>query len=695
MQRNYVILPMLLALCGGAKAQVFTNQETVATGSYLKAIGAPQAWARGFSGKGSIIAIIDNGFALSHKDIAPNILDFRNFYQGVSLNWGLHGTEMASIAAGAANGSGTVGVAPGAGLLLAQVGSGGTTVGVNLSAMLQAMTWADSKGANVINLSLGTTYDTNFIGGTTQIAPGVYKANSAYNTSMGSQASLYGFKLGDVQSFANASKNAVIVASAGNSATGYAQFPGAFATQTDSKGNLLLGGRVLIVGNVQLDAKGNWGMNASSNAAGSLCSNIVNNICQDKFYVKDFYVVAPGSAILGAVPDEARTAAAIAAGGVNGVGGVSGTSPAAALVSGGVALIHQAWPQLRADQLVQLVLNTSTSLGDSNVYGRGMVNFDKATQPMGQLILANLTRLTGTGIVGVAVTGTGVVSSGAISLATSSVLRNTQAVDGLGRNYTVDLTQARTAYNSLSYQYASPWMAFAGGDYKQTVLPMGRTGVVTIMNGASGSAFQYEWAHDPDTRLSVELGGLTEKTTFLGNTGVGGLSFGNGATSWAGFGFQRALIGDTSLIGNYTFGMTIPGGNPSGLITMNSTAVSDSWKIGISESRILYRDHDAIDALSLSIASPVAVRKGYATVAGVVDYTYADNADGSTDAIPVQRTERVRLAPQTREMDLVLGYNIAFENQRYFGINLVHQMNVGSVAGSAANGASLMFRALF
>jgi subtilisin family serine protease len=144
---------------------------------------------------------------------------------------------MASIAAGIANGVGTVGVAPDAKLLLAQVGSGGTTVGINMAAVLQAMAWADTKGANVINLSLGSTYDANFKAQTVQIAPGIYKAPATYG-------SMYGNKVSDLTAFATATKSAVIVASAGNSGTGYAQFPGAFATQTDASGNLLLGGRV-------------------------------------------------------------------------------------------------------------------------------------------------------------------------------------------------------------------------------------------------------------------------------------------------------------------------------------------------------------------------------------------------------------------------------------------------------------------
>jgi subtilisin family serine protease len=444
-------------MAGSVQAQI-ANAEAQAKTNYLTPIGATAAWNRGITGKGSIIAIIDNGFDITHADIKANVLATKNFYKlDTPVTWGLHGTQMASIAAGIANGSGTVGVAPDAKLLLAQVGVGGLSPSVSLASAYTAMSWADSMGANVINLSMGSTYDTNFKNGTTMIAPGIYKANPAYTnynakTGTTTLASLYGTTVATVNAFATASKNAVIVASAGNSGTGYAQFPGAFATQVDANGNLLLGGRVLIVGNVMLDAKKNWVMNPTSNQAGSLCTTIVNDVCQDKYYVKDFYVVAPGSAILGAVPDAARSASGIKAGVTDGAGGVSGTSPAAALVSGGVALMHQAWPQLKASQLVQVVLNTATPLGDSNVYGKGMVNFDKATQPYADVKYSKAALTSGTPVGGASLATT-TASFNTDSLRSSSVLANVQVVDGINRNFTANFTRAigtSSPANSLS-----------------------------------------------------------------------------------------------------------------------------------------------------------------------------------------------------------------------------------------------------
>jgi hypothetical protein len=634
-----------------------------------------------------VIAVIDNGFAVNHTDLKANVLDFKNFYTGTSQTWGLHGTQMASIAAGVANGTGTEGVAPDAKLLLAQVGSGGTTTGVNMQAVLQAMTWADSKGANVINLSLGSTYDTNFKAQTVQIAPGVYKAPATYG-------SMYGNKTADLLAFANASKNAVIVASAGNSGTGYAQFPGAFATQTDANGNLLLGGRVLIVGNVKSDGKGGWVMDASSNRAGSICSNLVGNTCNDKYYVKDFYVVAPGSAIWGAVPDQARTAAAIAANQTNGVGGVSGTSPSAALVSGGIALMHQAWPQLKASQLVQVVLNTATPLGDSNVYGKGMVNFDKATQPYADVKYSKAALTSGPAVAGTSLTNTAMVSGSlAGSLNTSSVLKSVQVVDGYNRNFTADFTRAIGASNPANSLYTSPYLAMQSFGYKEFATPYSKDTVLTFMQSQTGFASQVDTKYGSG-RLIVQAGAMTEQNGFLNNYGTGLMGLGNSSTTYAMIGGSVPIADKVDLIGNYGVGITKTSNAQDSMLSVSPTLISDTWKIGLARKEIFFSGKTQ-DQLTFAVHGPVAVRHGYTDVSAVTGYTYTDNPDGTSTANPVMGKERVNLASGLRQTDLIVGYSISTGNSTYAGISIAKQFNVGGIAGQTGNAVGVMVRSVF
>ena len=683
----------ILTVSVTAQAQI-ANAEASAKTNYLTPIGATAAWSRGITGKGSIVAIIDNGFDVSHADLKANVLEAKNFYTlNTPVTWGLHGTQMASIAAGVANNSGTVGVAPDAKLLLAQVGAGGLSPSVSLDAAYKAMAWADSKGADVINLSMGSTYDANFKAGTKMIAPGIYQANPVYNNSKtGALASLYGISYASLSAFATASKNAVVVASAGNSGTGYAQFPGAFATQTDPNGNLLMGGRVLIVGNVMQDKNKNWVMNPDSNQAGSLCSNIINNVCQDKYYVKDFYVVAPGSAILGAVPDAARSASGIAQGVTNGAGGVSGTSPAAAEVSGGIALMHQAWPQLKASQLVQIVLNTATSLGDSNVYGKGMVNFDKATQPYADVKYSKAALTSGTPVVGITLNATGATLS-TNSLRSSSVLANVQVVDGINRNYTADFTRALGTSNPANSLYTSPYLAMNAVNYREFSTPYGKDTVMTFMQSQNGFATQVDMAYG-DGRLQVQFGTMAEQSGFLNNYGSGLLGMGNSGTTYAMVGGSKPITNSVDLIGSYGLGITRTKNAEGSMLSLSPTVISDTWKLGLAKKEIFFSGKTK-DQVTFAVQGPVGIRKGYADVTAINSYTYSEDTSGDVTANPVSSTERINLASGRRQTDLVLGYSVSVGNATYAGINYAKQFNVGGVVGQTGNAVGVMVRSVF
>jgi len=692
--------PTLIALAVASIASVaqaqIANGEATAKTNYLTPTGITAAWARGFTGKGSVIAVIDNGFEVNHTDLKGNVIELKNFMTGTSSTWGLHGTQMASIAAGKSNNSGTVGAAPDAKLLLAQVGSGGLSPSVSTTLAYSAMAWAEANGADVINLSLGSTYDPNFKAGTTMIAPGIYKANSAYTTynaktKVTSLASLYGSTYSSLLPFATSTKKAVIVASAGNSATGYAQFPGAFATQTDANGNLLMGGRVLIVGNVANDGKGNWLMNASSNQAGSLCTTIINNVCQDKYYVKDFYVVAPGSAILGAVPDQGRSASGIKQGITNGAGGVSGTSPAAALVSGGVALLKQAWPQLSAAQIVQLVKTTATDMtynpvtkkndlvGVDHVYGWGMVNFDKATQPQGLLNIANFKGYASS----TPVTATGVASSGSASINSSSVLQNVQGLDSYNRNYTLDMTRAVIANPVATYRASSSYLAMSAVGYNEMSVPVNENYSIKMMQSQAGTASEVTYS-EQGTSYSVQFGSMSEKAGFLGNYGAGMMAFGDSSTSYLQLGTEHKF-GSVAVFGSYGFGTTRTGSVQDSMIQLGNRISSDTWRLGIAKNNMFQNN----DSLSVSVVSPVSVRNGTATVTGVTGYEFTDNGDGA-DARAIVSTETISLRAQVKPIDLVLGYTVVGKGYDRVNVNVARQFNVGGVAGNTANSIGVM-----
>jgi subtilisin len=109
------------------------------------------------SGAGVKVAIIDTGIDLKHPDLAANIGDRASFVRGAKTanDDNGHGSHVAGVVAAAQNGSGVVGVAPGATLLAAKVldrqGSG------YISEIVKGVNWAVSKGAKVANMSLGSS----------------------------------------------------------------------------------------------------------------------------------------------------------------------------------------------------------------------------------------------------------------------------------------------------------------------------------------------------------------------------------------------------------------------------------------------------------------------------------------------------------------------------------------------------------
>jgi hypothetical protein len=70
----------------------------------------------------------------------------------------------------------------------------------------------------------------------------------------------------------------------------------------------------------------------------------------------------------------------------------SGTSFSAPTISGAVALMAQAFPNLTGTQIVQILLNSADDLGAAgvdNVYGHGALDLAKAFQPQGQTTMAD------------------------------------------------------------------------------------------------------------------------------------------------------------------------------------------------------------------------------------------------------------------------------------------------------------------
>ncbi|MEC1790964.1 S8 family serine peptidase [Bacillus vallismortis] len=126
----------------------------------LETIQVKQAWKEGLTGKGVKIAVIDSGIS-PHED-----LSIAGGYSAASYTSSYkddngHGTHVAGIIGAKHNGYGIDGIAPEAQIYavkaLDQNGSG------DLQSLLQGIDWSISHGMDIVNMSLGTTSDSQIL----------------------------------------------------------------------------------------------------------------------------------------------------------------------------------------------------------------------------------------------------------------------------------------------------------------------------------------------------------------------------------------------------------------------------------------------------------------------------------------------------------------------------------------------------
>ena len=281
-------------------------------------VNAPEAWARGYTGQGVTVAVIDSGVDISHQDLSNNIwgntgeiagngidddgngyiddINGWNFGVGQNNNNVLpgtnssgqgHGTHVAGTIAAANNGIGMTGVAYNSRIMAIRMGDvdsqGRFTNGGNLA---QAIRYAVDNGARVINMSLGWSDST---------------------------------ALRDALAYA-ASRNVITVSAAGNSSLSSPGTPAYYATQYG-----------LSVGAVDSSRT----IASFSNRAGT------NSTMQ--------HVMAPGVNVYSTLPG-------------NRYASYSGTSMAAPHVAGVVALMLGANPNLTHAQVRSILTSSAVRL---------------------------------------------------------------------------------------------------------------------------------------------------------------------------------------------------------------------------------------------------------------------------------------------------------------------------------------------
>lgn len=628
MRKSKLALAVALLMSGTAFAQMSSTtaaQEAAWNSAQWKMVGAPTAWSRGYTGKGITIGIVDTGVDPNQTDLKGKSIKYSGYLSTGGDVYHGHGTWMETIAAGLNNGKGMVGIAPDANLATFAAGPMGI---ITWEGVKRGITWTADQGAGVINLSLGTSMPKYiFSAYYTKLADGSYKSKTGLDTYM---------PVVDVinpMQYATG-KGSIIVVAAGNDGNPVPSTPANMATMVDKSGNLVFGGKVVVVGAV--DTNGN--IASWSNRAGNICQQVSGTNCLDKVKIQDYFIVAPGTNIY-----------AGAAGYANTVDRINGTSPAAAVVSGGVAILKQAWPTLKPEQIVQLLLVTAKDLGAKGtdpIYGRGLMDLDAATKPQGALTLAK--PATGSAPVALGGMATGTL----VALGNSAAMQNAQALDSYGRNYTVNMNRAiMTNFNSYNQHFV--YSSYSGQPLQYGMVPAGNM-IMEFGSNANTTAVRTRYLVNKEHWIGFESGTVREQNSLLGSQGIGAMNPGTGNTTWMGISAGKSITEHTEVYGSLLQGKTTASSAADSMITGYSGIQTRSWNLGVKQ-RDAFANKDELDFRFTMLPYVVA---GTAQVESVTGYTYATN-DGENYTATAQTTkDTVSLRSSYRQY--ALGVNYAY-----------------------------------
>ncbi len=614
------------------------------------------ARAVGLTGAGQVIAVVDSGFRRAHEVFAGKTITTTGAPGTTD-----HGTMVASIATG--NSGTMVGVAPGADLILSDWGED------NISDLTAAAVAAQNRRAVAQNNSWGFT--------------GAAANQTEFNAVFGSPggtawlAALRNYALGS-----GSWQGGVVVFAVDNTNTGAAGLMDALPLlQPDlEKAWLAVGNAVPIFDD-----------NGVSGVAG-----LISSPC---YQAAAWCLVADGY----------WTAATAASNTSYGSG--TGSSFAAPQVSGALALLAEAFPNLTPHQLRARLLasadNTFTGfvsagsvdlLEGSGVfnhdysidYGHGFLDIRAALLPIGATTMAmgdgesietkDYAFSTG-GALGDAVTrsldGVDLTMNDALggdfavaAKAFATEAASTPLVETLAaRSFTKDYGAARKAVlNPLADTFATH-----PGQTLDLNAPDGLTHASVLVGGEEdyGLAVARTVA---DGALKLDLGVKLARDSgrLMGFTGSGDTGGASMAALTLSLSHDMGTGGFFALSGE----MGVADLGAPAAISRVSAAKFDSLRLDVGSRSVFARG----DRLSVGIAMPMAVSAGSAEMTVPVRL-----AEGGTEV----RAVGIDLAPQERQMEVSIGYQVPMGAASELMFEVVHAQNYGNIAGMTDSAAVL------
>ncbi len=660
-------------------------------------VGAKAAYAydKGITGKGVTIAVIDTGIATSSAEFAGRISpDSKTFESRIArcatcapetVTFPLddvqgHGTEVASVALAARNGSGVHGVAYDATLLALKIAAPDLE-GVTATSVIK-----EADSANPMNIAPAIAY-------------AVEKGAFVISLSLNGEA-------------------------AGQAAT----------DQRNAMDGVVKADRLLV------QSVSNF-VDDKSAALGTITRNFVGSNLENKdnflFGIRVDSSLRPpsGNGLPGDLAD--RTLAVVAVDvSVVGKDGqlttVTGNSFAAPAIAGAAALLKQYWPQLGGKAISRILLDTATDLGDKGadqIFGAGLLNIEaamKAQAPASAFTAADMVLARYSSLSLSAPFGSGGQLSDAVTRMT--------VFDRYGRDFamtssaaprspgsgllagamlgTIDPPWLATTANDPKLGFTSaatgPWAAARSGRPAtftfspaagQTVsfsanVGIGRgagiagsalRGVVAAPVGTSSSWSGDGWSAgfasgaSRDGRsalrsvsfatplgLGVELSDLTERGQVLGLRGPAGFALSGSRTTLATLTASRTVAG-VLLSATATAATTrVDGGSDllrfTGAITGTAFALDAAYRLGGG-------------TMTLGLSSPLRLERAPAVVEAPVAY------DLMTGVLSTRLTT-VDLTPTAREMDVEFGWSAALSPTSSLRFGVAHAFDAGHVAGA-------------
>ncbi|WP_210396660.1 S8 family peptidase [Motiliproteus sediminis] len=311
-------------------------------------VGTEQAHARGLDGSGVTVGVIDSGFRTTHTELSGQFVAYYNAYTtntgaGDVADLDGHGTFIAGVLAAKVNGNGVTGVAPGAQLIGVRIGDnvdGSFTLSDAQTGA--AIDYTVAQGADFVNNSWGVGLAINSV----------------------TKAAIEAARPAELQAYRDAAlADVVMVFANGNDAP--------TLTQPNIQAGLPFHFAEL---------REHW---VAVGAVGA--DGLLTDYSQPCGVAAGWCLVAPGGETGNLIISSFHTGDDTYAQGF-------GTSAATPMVTGALAVLKQRFPTLTNDVIVDRLFLTANKTGpyaNSAIYGQGLLDLNKATDPVGPLAVVN------------------------------------------------------------------------------------------------------------------------------------------------------------------------------------------------------------------------------------------------------------------------------------------------------------------